>query len=237
MNDKQDINKLKAVLISMNYRCNNKEDKYYGAKGIKVCSEWINNPDSFIKWSIENGYREGLSIDRIDGDDDYTPLNCRWVDMKTQANNRTNNSYIEVNGNKLTYAECEEQTGISQKLISSRVRKGRTVEEVLSKEIYNGVMVEFDGKRMNISEWGRYTGLGREVIKKRINSGWSIEKSLTTPLKSKQENRAKLNKELVIDIRNQYNEYSFTVKDLSIKYDVTPKTIRNIIQYKTWKEI
>ena len=55
--------------------------------------------------------------------------------------------------------------------------------------------------------------------------------------KSKQENRAKLNKEQVIDIRNQYNEYSFTVKDLSVKYNVTPKTIRNIIQYKTWKEI
>lgn len=230
-------NKLKAVLRSMNYRCGNKEDRYYGGKGIRVCSEWASNPDSFIKWSLENGYREGLSIDRIDGDKDYKPSNCRWVSMKVQQNNRTNNSFIEVNGNKLTYAECEEKMGISQKLISSRARKGKTTEEILSKEIYSGVIVEFDSKKMNVSEWGRYTGLGREVIKKRINNGWSIEEALTTPIKSKEENRAKLNKEQVIDIRNQHNEYTLTIKDLSIKYNVTPKTIRNIIQYKTWKHI
>ena len=54
--------------------------RYYGGKGIRVCDEW-QTFEPFRDWSLENGYVEGLSIDRIDPDGDYEPGNCRYITM------------------------------------------------------------------------------------------------------------------------------------------------------------
>jgi hypothetical protein len=81
--------KLYNVWRSIKDRCNNirsKAWKYYGGRGIKVCEEW-NQPEAFIEWAVTNGYKDGLTIDRIDNNKGYEPSNCRWVDMKTQNRN------------------------------------------------------------------------------------------------------------------------------------------------------
>lgn len=85
--------KLYGVWRSMKERCTLKTHKAwrdYGGRGIKVCDEWLNDFQCFYDWATKNGYKEGLTIDRIDNDSGYYPRNCRWVTMAVQNKNRRN---------------------------------------------------------------------------------------------------------------------------------------------------
>lgn len=90
-----DTERLYYVWVEMRSRCNNtknKEYRFYGGKGIKVCKEW-DDYSAFRKWAIENGYDKNAdygkcTIDRIDNNGDYEPKNCRWVSMAVQNKNK-----------------------------------------------------------------------------------------------------------------------------------------------------
>jgi hypothetical protein len=71
-----------------------------------------------------NAKRGECTLDRIDPNGNYEPLNCRWVSMKEQGNNRRNNHYITVNGITRTLSEWAEVTGIKRKTIQKRIEKG-----------------------------------------------------------------------------------------------------------------
>lgn len=79
------------MLDAIKQRCYNKKlktYKYYGGIGIKVCDEWLNNYVSFCDWADKNGYKKGLTIDRINVNGNYEPDNCRFVPMSEQFENR-----------------------------------------------------------------------------------------------------------------------------------------------------
>lgn len=63
------------------YNVNSSHYKTYGAKGIEICPEWLENGgvQNFISWSLDNGYDDNLSLDRIDNNKGYSPDNCQWV--------------------------------------------------------------------------------------------------------------------------------------------------------------
>lgn len=83
--------RLYRIWKGMKSRCyypNNDNYDYYGGRGIEICEEWRDNFEEFRNWALQNSYNDDLSIDRIDVDGNYEPSNCRWVDWKTQCNNR-----------------------------------------------------------------------------------------------------------------------------------------------------
>ena len=99
--------------------------------GITMCDEWKNDFQAFRKWSLENGYHEGLTIDRIDNSQGYSPDNCRWVTLKQQANNRRSNVHVEYHGNVYTLSELADLVGLSQSTIKQRYEDGWSVEDIV----------------------------------------------------------------------------------------------------------
>lgn len=88
---------LYKVWKGMLERCYNKNNvayKWYGLKGITVCEKWKTSRN-FLDWALNNGYKKGLTIDRIDTNKEYCPENCRWVTMKEQARNTSHNIFIK----------------------------------------------------------------------------------------------------------------------------------------------
>lgn len=93
--NKECIHSRKNVLYSrwegIKRRCYNKnfsQYRDYGGRGIKVCEEWLYDFEAFYYWSINNGFKPELEIDRINNDGNYEPSNCRWVTHKENMNNR-----------------------------------------------------------------------------------------------------------------------------------------------------
>lgn len=128
--------KLYKVWASMKARCDNSSHKAYenyGGRGITVCDEWKNDFINFYNWAMENGYQDGLTIDRKDNNGNYEPLNCRWSTQKEQNNNTRRNQYIEFDGECHTIAEWAEIKKINRLTLWDRItRKGWSLERALT---------------------------------------------------------------------------------------------------------
>ena len=105
------------------YNKNNKSYKWYGGKGVKVCKERIDNPKLFENWALSNGYKDVLTIDRIDENKDYCPENCRWVTNINNAKYKSTTSLIEVDGETHTGKDWAKILGFGINLINNYIRK------------------------------------------------------------------------------------------------------------------
>ncbi len=131
--------RLYRIWIGMKSRCYNSNSttyKDYGGRGIFVCDEWVNDFHAFYVWSLRNGYSEKLTIDRIDTNGNYEPLNCRWITQKEQSNNTRKNIVIEYNGESHTFSEWMELLNLDYHVIYGRIYTlGWTVERAFETPI------------------------------------------------------------------------------------------------------
>ena len=104
-----------SIMAGMRDRCYNENTPNYlgyGARGIRICDEWLNSYQDFVDWALVNGVKKGLKIDRINNDGNYEPSNCRFVTNKVNCNNTRKNRVIEYMGIKKTVSEWIDFLGI-----------------------------------------------------------------------------------------------------------------------------
>lgn len=126
--------RLYSVWEGMKRRCMNSNStnyKYYGGRGIKICEEWLKF-EGFMEWSLANGYDDKLSIDRIDGNRNYEPSNCRWTTKGVQANNRSNSIKLCHEGEYVPISFLADKYEIPNGTLRARVNAGWSVEKSIN---------------------------------------------------------------------------------------------------------
>lgn len=96
-----------------------------------MCNEWLDSVEKFYNWAIKNGYEHDKTIDRIDNFGDYEPDNCRWVDFKTQCNNRRTNIIVEHEGKHMTLKELSETVDLHYSVLIRRYKRGDRSDDLI----------------------------------------------------------------------------------------------------------
>lgn len=141
--------RLNCIYNDMKKRCYKtycKAYKWYGARGITVCDEWLdkerviiayrNNTTkgylAFKKWALENGYKDDFTLDRIDNNKGYSPTNCRWTTVKEQNNNTRHNHFITYKGETKTLQQWCEIYNLNKSTVRNRLEYGWSVEKAIT---------------------------------------------------------------------------------------------------------
>jgi hypothetical protein len=137
---RKDKIRLKNIRNGIIQRCNNSKCpnyRIYGARGIKVCDEWL-NPISglslFIEWALSNNYGNKLQLDRINNDGNYEPSNCRWATRKEQLRNTSRNINIVYKDKEMCMEDFIKKyvKNVSRRTVYRRYNKGWTLDQILS---------------------------------------------------------------------------------------------------------
>lgn len=115
------------------YRKSCKAYKDYGQRGITIYQGWLDKFENFYNWATTHGYADNLTIDRINNNGNYFPENCRWVDMKTQANNTRKNVKITYKNKTQTLKEWADELGMTYTQIYHRYERGWELDKMMSK--------------------------------------------------------------------------------------------------------
>lgn len=119
---------------SMIQRCHNPSHKSYdnyGGRGIKVCRAWLNSYETFLK-DVGRKPSKQHSLNRINNDKGYSPVNVRWDDWKTQNRNTRKTTKLSVNGVTKTVLEWAELLKVPYSRLQSRIRLGWPSDKIVS---------------------------------------------------------------------------------------------------------
>ena len=134
--------RLYGIWSDMRLRCYDEKNiayHRYGGRGITICDEWKNDVKAFYDWATANGYKDSLTIDRIDNDGNYCPENCRWATVKEQASNRRSNILVTHNGKTQTTKKWANEVGTPYKVVWARMQKlGWSAERALTEPVKKG---------------------------------------------------------------------------------------------------
>ncbi len=127
---------LYAAWIAMRGRCKSNDPHKaasYKDRGITVCKEW----DSFNQFNDDMlpSWKPGLWLERINNDLGYSKSNCKWATQVEQSRNRTNNRFIEFNGEKKTMSEWAQLRGMDVRTLFSRLKSGWNVNDAIQKPL------------------------------------------------------------------------------------------------------
>jgi len=161
---------------------NNHSYKNYGARGITVCARW----KDFANFLADMGPKPvGKSLDRINNDGNYEPSNCHWATPIQQGNNTRANRHVEVQGEKLTIAQCARRFGLTPMTIKYRLRRG---DSDLTRPALKDSAPKFytyAEQSLKLSEWARKVGIRKGLLELRLSRGWTFSRAIETPLQRK----------------------------------------------------
>ena len=157
------------------YNKNSKSYKDYGGRGIYICDEWLSNPEAFEEWALNNGFADGLAIDRIDNDGPYAPYNCRFVTAKENNQNRRSTKWYVINGVKKNLQQWCDYYGINRGTVYTRLKNGWSIEKALTEPIktYEPDKTSLIGKRF--SRLVVVSCAGDEYFEQRKGSYWRCQ--------------------------------------------------------------
>ena len=155
---------------SMKSRCYRKSDKdypNYGGRGITMCDEWRYDFWAFADWAMENGYRDGLTIDRKDNDKGYSPDNCRWITRYEQNQNKRNIPLYDG----MTLPDWCLEHDVSYDRVVTDLRNGVSFEEAVR-------LAAEKRKSDDFNETCRSFGVDSTTMKRRMAKGLSFQEAL-----------------------------------------------------------
>lgn len=174
--------RLYNIWCGMRERCNNPNSqayKDYGGRGISICKDWQDDYMNFYNWSINNGYDEKLTIDRINVNGNYEPTNCRWADTKTQCNNTRYNIMITYQDKTQSLKLWCEELNLNYDMIRARWGnpswKDKSIEEILFTPNQKQILITYNNETHTISEWSKITNIRHNVIFDRWQKGYYEE--------------------------------------------------------------
>ena len=121
----------------MKQRClnpNSSAYKHYGGRGIKVCKAWMEFI-LFRNWALSHGFKEGLTIERIDNNGNYESSNCTWIPQSKQSHNTRRNRFITYKGKTKILKDWAREIGMHQQVLSKRLDNGWSIEKALTTPI------------------------------------------------------------------------------------------------------
>lgn len=217
--------RIHGIWSNMKTRCYNTNDhafERYGGRGITVCEEWKDDFMSFYNWAMSNGYKDDLSIDRIDNNKGYSPDNCRWATAKEQNNNKRNVYKVTYQGKTQTLSQWAVELNVSHGILLRRFNKGLPLNEVFDTDKYSTFkLITYNGETKNIKQWAETLGIPYKTLYKRISDGWTIKTAFNTPVNP-------LYKQI------SYKGKTQTIADWSREYNIPYHTLKHRISRYKW---